>query len=542
MSSNLRTILVSLALAAILSAPVASAFDINDLLRSDQPGFETGLDGYYAGECQLKGEEFLKLFKEGYLKQLVTEGLKSYAEDLRNYAVQIAVAKLASILGFGSGVPGGFVANRDVGGTIADILKRKFMDEVESRFIASCTANKMRVEIGNDIRRIIQENGPDGAPAYVTDWVEDVYVSEDQRAILRFCAQLANTDVCPYMANDVAAYFGKNYSCPLSYFQNPPSLVGLNAGVDGGEPFLSRAACTMPDGFDPELLSADFVGYGGFDALNRYLRPENNFENFVAMAEAELASQRATLVRAAEAEAIGAGGYRSAYGPCLNFDENGKCLAFGPIRQPAGALRDANAAVVQGEIDWVVNSKDSPDELVGDVRLRVVSMMMDMAAQALDYDVEIGRDTQKYVDIGSGDRAPEEVTAPTPTPGPDDLACTGGDSRCRCVRDDPNLEPLRMAVGDATRQATIQHPELVTPTGCVGNECTVVAGQNVTFLNAVCDTTLGDSSLHCHPKAGSSDQIVVDFGFQTISVDILASDGQVLVPGQPIAMCDIGVQ
>jgi hypothetical protein len=296
------------------------------------------------------------------------------------------------------------------------------------------------------------------------------------------------------------------------------------------------------------MLNSDFVANGGFDMLNRYMRPENNFENFVSMAEEELSIQRATLVRAAESEAIAGGGFRSSYGDaessCINRDTYGKCLAYGPIRQPAGALRDANSAVFKSELDWIVNSKDSQDQLIGDVRLRAVSMIMDMQARALSYDVEAGAGTRQYADVGSGTKSPDDPAFPLPSssPGSDPL-CTGGDPRCTCVRNDPNFASLRDMVGEATATATLQHPELVQPAGCAGNECSVIPGQEVTFLHAICETVQGDFVLNCHPNAGSVDEIVVDLGNVTISVDvILGGSNRVRVPGQTVAACQAGVQ
>jgi hypothetical protein len=190
--------------------------------------------------------------------------------------------------------------------------------------------------------------------------------------------------------------------------------------------------------------------------------------------------------------------------------------------------------------------------LVGDVYMRAVSMVLDIQARALEYDVEIGRGTQKYADIGSGTRPVDRVNNPTPGPtsgpggtDPNDPLCTGGDPRCTCVRNDPQLAGLRSLVGRAVREATIQHAGegIFQPQGCVGDECTVVPGREVDALNAFCEVGTGQFLLNCHPNQGSVDEIVVDLDVFTVSFDvILGANNGVRTQPQSVARCEPGVQ
>jgi hypothetical protein len=398
--------------------------------------------------------------------------------------------------------------------------------------------------VTDDIRRIIQENGPDGGPAYVTDWV-GLYANEDTRAINRFNAILVNTDICPYFRDRALT----RLDVPRSYIDNPPALTGLDR-IDGEAPFSLRASCTMNPSFDPERLNTDFAGAGGFDAVRAMQEPQNNYDGFIKMAITERAKQRATLIAAAEAEAIAGGGFRSAYGPaeesCINRDPNGNCLALGPVKQPAGGLRDANAATIQAEYDWINTSKEM-NTLLGDVRARLASLVLDIDSEPLGYDLEFDGSTQDYEDIGAGTRLPDDASfSPIPGPGgsgggsgggdPNDPTCTGGNPLCVCVRNAPELSFLRDQIAEATRAAIVQHPELVTPDGN-----SVLPGQNRTFLDAVCTTSIG-AAFGCHINGDSEDEIVVDMLTNTVSIDLITAEGVIRIPGQTVAACQVGVQ
>jgi hypothetical protein len=507
-------------------------------------------------QCKTKAVlDGLKAIRNGYLKQIVTDTINQFKALIAKYALQLIICnvvnfdKTVHIGAFGIGGDITFKGPNcsiDMGGEASAILQRNTIDKFENDFIARCIADSARKKAEVDARRIILENGPDGGPAYVTSWIDDIYVDEDQRGIRRFCAILANTDVCPYMRDYVYSYFTE---CPRSYFETPPDLTGLGARVDGGDSFVQQAQCTLPDGVTPERLSYDFSTFGGFQGLSLLMEPQNNPDGFIALAEEELATQRAVSVRAAEAEAIAGGGFRSLYGDaassCINRDANGYCLALGPVRQPSGAVRDSNSAAIEAEFSWI-NSSDTMNTLMGDVSRRLTRMLLTIDELPQDYDIRFDASSQKYRDIGSGLKPPENLPVPeitTPTD-PGDLAdplCTGGNPDCFCIKNDPQFFAIREVVAEATEAAIIQHPELVQPPGCVGNECSVIPGNEQLFLIAICETTVGES-VECHPNAGSSDEVVVDAVYFSVSVDVLTSDGRARIPGQTIAACQPGIQ
>lgn len=548
MRSDILRILITLVVIAAAAIPLyrANAYDINDIVEvriNDKTAdlvckSQTVLDG-------------IKRIQDGYLKQLVKDTLNELKDLVTAYALELIVCNLTDFdktINVGAFGIGGTITfkgpncEKSLGGADVAAFKRQVLDRIKNDFIARCIADGARRKAELDVRQIILENGPDGGPAYVTSYIDDVYIKEDERGIRRFCAILANTDVCPYMRDEVYSYFSE---CPRSYFENPPDLTGLGARVDGGDSFVQRAQCTA-DTITPEALSYDFLGYGGFDGLNLLMEPQNNPDGFIAMAEEELATQRATAIRAAELELDG--GFWSFYGDsstsCLN-PVDGKCNAKGPIRQPAGAVRDINAIPIQAEFDWINNS-DQMNTLMGDVRARLASMILTIDEMPLEYDIEFDASTQDYEDIGAGLKPPEDIRLPTlPIPSgagePGDDLCTGGNPDCFCARSDPRFFAVRDLVAEATEAAIQQHPEHVTPEGCVGNECSVVPGDEVLFLNDICETTVGES-IECHPNAGSSDEVVVTASYFSVSVDVITSNGRVRIPGQTVAACQPGVQ
>ncbi len=542
MRADLRRLCIALAIVACAAIPVwhASAFSNDDVIVVD---FNQNTENLI---CKSQGIlDGLNALRNGYLRQLVTDTINELKSLVTAYAFQLLLCSIIpdKVVHVGALGIGGDVIFKspncpmDLGGATAAVIKRNTLDKIKNDFTARCLANGVRTRMGDDIRRIIQENGPDGGPAYVTDWTA-LYADEDARAINRFNAVLVNTDICPYFRDYVYQYFG----VPQSYIDDPPALTGLGLRVDGGDSFNQRAACGLPDNFTPASFDRNFLPMGGFATMEALLQPENNPNGFIRMAEDELAKQRAIVVSAAVNDAVAGGGFRSSSGDsqesCINMDPNGKCLAFAPIKQPSGALRDANAAAVQSEFDWVVSSNEM-NTLMGDVGSRLAGMIYDLGAKTLDYDVEFSGGAQDYIDIGTGVKPPEEVLLPT-VPGsggsgdPGDLECTGGNPDCVCVRNAPELFPIRDQLAEATRAAILQHPELVS-----GGS--VLPGMERLFLIAVCETSIGQQ-WGCHPNGDSEDEIVIETSTSTLSIDIIASSGAIRIPGQTVALCRAGVQ
>ncbi len=546
MRADIRHLLIISAVVACAAIPTwrASAFGDDDIIVVD---FNQKTEDLI---CKSQGIlDGLNALRNGYLKQIVTDTINELKSLVVSYGFQLALCNLIpdKVVNVGALGIGGQVIFKspncpmDLGGHTASVIKRNTLDKIKNDFFARCLANGTRIRMGDDVRRIIQENGPDGGPAYVTDWTA-LYADEDARAINRFNAILVNTKICPYFRDYVYQYFG----VPQSYIDNPPGLTGLGLRVDGGTSFNQRAACGLPDNFTPASFNQNFLGLGGFDTVEVFMQPENNPGGFIRMAEAELAKQRSVGIAAAVNDAVAGGGFRSSSGDvsesCINMDPNGKCLAFAPIKQPGGALRDANAAAIQSEFDWVVSSNEM-NTLMGDIGSRLASMIYDLGAKAIDYDVEFSGGAQDYIDIGTGVKPPEDVALPV-VPGsggsgdPNDPTCTGGNPDCVCVRNAPEFGPLLTQVADATRAAIVQHENDIPPMLSGGS---VLPGQGRLFLIAVCETSIGQL-YGCRPNGDSEDEIVIEGPTNTISIDIIAANGAIRIPGQTIALCRPGVQ
>lgn len=549
MRADIRRICIALIVVASAAIPLwhASAFGEDDIIVVD---FNQKTEDLI---CKSQGIlDGINALRNGYLKQIVKDTINELRDMITTYAFQFVLCNVipdvttnVGALGIGGQVtfksPGCPVLT---GGQISSLIKRNTLDKIQNDFFARCLANGVRNRMGDDVRRIIQENGPDGGPAYVTDWV-GLYADEDQRAINRFNAILVNTNICPYFRDYVYKYFG----VPQSYIDNPPPITGLGLRVDGGDAFNQRAGCGLPDNFTPASLDQNFLAMGGFAAVEVLMQPENNPGGFIRIAEQELAKQRAVGVAAAVNDAVAGGGFRSSSGDvtesCINMDPNGKCLAFAPIKAPGGALRDANAAAVQSEFDWVVSSNEM-NTLMGDIGSRLSSMVYDLGAKALDYEVEFSGGAQNYIDIGNGILPPEDVHLPTlPESGgtggtgdPNDPTCTGGNPDCICVRGVAELAPLRERVSEAIRAAIIQHQDDIPPMLDGGS---VLPGMGRLFLIAVCETSIGQS-LGCRPNGDSEDEIVISGATNSVSLDIIAASGAIRIPPETVAACRVGVQ
>lgn len=527
MPTDLHRTIVALAAALCIGIPAGVyAFDVNDLIGD--PGLQSS--DYQAACKNARVDAMISAAQNGYVEQAIKDTIDDLKNSWKSYMFQylMCIARNIKVTGSGTDALG---CATSLGGDVKAQIQRQALNKLKYDFLDSCVSDSMRKNAGDDIRRITQENGPEGGAAYITDWINDVYVDPDQRAINRFSAVLVNTDICEDFRDQVYGYYG----VPQSYIDNPLPLTGLGLRVDGDSSFNQLAACTRPAGLTPEKLDQNFTANGGFEALEVLMEPQNNFTGFVQMANAELSYQRSIAVAAAEARAIAGGGFTGTYAECAK-DPNGKCIADGLVQQPAGGLRDANAAAVQAEFAAINDPKK-----VGDVRLRLVSMILDMQGDALSYDVELGSEAQNYRDVGDGVKQPEAIPIPPPPEGsggtdPNDPVCTGGSPDCICVRNDPAYESIRQLVRQATLAAIEQHPELLTP-----DRASVLPGQNQVFLVAVCETSIGQS-LACHPNGGSDDEIVIDAGVGSVSVDIITASGVIRLPGQTIAACAPGIQ
>lgn len=543
MIRRLKKITAALALAGTLLSSVVApvlvrAFDVPSILTSTENTIRqgeaaagvdlrtildaAGLNASQYADCTtpaLLGNlaDIIKNFKQRAL-----DAINGFIQDfMRRIVSSFAYCAAANILTS----PGGANPAPDCTISIASDARAAFEEakdrEIRQNFIGRCVASLMMKKSVDTVAAFMQQSGPYGqGPAWVTSWL-NLPGTEAARARDRFYSMLVNTDICPHMKTRVLMYF----RVPKSYIDSPPPLTGIT-GVDGLDPFPMRAACTLPKGFTPENMAVATQGLGYWTAVELMARPQNNFEGFIDIAQAELARQTDALVTAAMADAISGGGIKSP-SDCISWSPDGRtCLAAGPNKQTGGTLRDQNAAAIQAQYDWLTSTDGTQKKAIQDIRISIANRLFNLANQPLPLKIEFGRE----------DNADSSQPAtPSPTP---DVACTGGDPRCTCVRNDESIQALvRPYVADAIARAMFTNSELFS-----GNF--IAPGVDPrTVLQAICDRLNTATQTSCIPHPGQDDEIVLVGGATTISVHVINSDGSIVTSGgNAVAACEPGVQ
>ncbi|MCC6934490.1 MAG: hypothetical protein IT406_02255 [Candidatus Yanofskybacteria bacterium] len=416
-------------------------------------------------------------------------------------------------------------------------LKARAEVDLKQSFIARCVVDQQINDITNTIDRMIQEQGPEGGPAWATNWIENSYVNPDRQAYRRFWTLLVNTDICEYMRQDVYNYF----DVPQSYRENPPVMNLTELSVDGGTPFPLSAACTAK-GWAPGKITdtQTFATNGGFALLSRLSEPQNNPTGFIRLAEAELRKQRATMIDSVTNQLVSGGGVFPVYGTkeeSCNMDPDGNCVTNGRIRQAPGVARDLINSSFNAQLTFLNNTNGTTAKAMEDISARIRARMLDMANQPLPIKLELGLEDD-----------PDNVITPTPTPSvspgeypPDDPSCTGGNPQCTCVRSEPNAVALvGSVVRSAVERAMQLNPAFFDPPG--SNR--IASGVNYrTVLQAVCDQMQPPQGTICKPHPGQDDEIVLVTQIMSISVDVITGDGGLRSNGgNPVAACELGVQ
>lgn len=549
MTRSLRTTIATAAIigtfvSVFLPTLTALAFDIPGALTTGQNVIQkgegtagvdlrtildaTGLNGSAYADCaspNILGSlaNIIKNF-QGLLKDAVTGFLKDFLGSLVRSFAYCAAADIATSPGGANPAPD---CNVNIASDARAAFERLKDRETQQNFIGRCVAATMMENSIKTYTKLIQQNGPFGpGQAWVANWA-NLPGEEADRARKRFYTMLVNADICSYMRNQVLYELG----VPKIYIDNPPPLTGI-ANADGAASFVQRAQCTLPKGMTPQNMAATTQAFGYWDAVSVIAQPQNNPAGFEDMARAELGSEINRLVSAAQLDALAGGGFRS-IADCANWGPDGTCLAAGNSRQTSGSIEAYNQAIVQAQFDWITSTDGTQKKAVFDIKTSIANRLINLSNQPLPLKIEFGREDNPQNFSGS----------PSPTPfigsgDPNDPACTGGDPRCTCVRQDETVQGLiRPYVSDAIDRAMQVNSELFS-----GNFLAEGVDPRVA-LQAICDRLNTATSTSCvvHPEQG--DEIVLVGGTTTISVHVINSDGSIVTSGgNAVAACEPGVQ
>lgn len=550
-ASSIQFALVATAMfaLALVARPTLAAFDTTQLSPGQPIGGETsttlsdiiknrGLTSATYKQICVTGNIFT-LFK-GSLdeigKRLLSQ-IGGIITDLFNIVKKKLIAcAVSGIINKYTGA--GFQCTMPVASDFTAYIKLKAEQEAKQNFIARCVVDQQINDITNTVDRMIQEQGPEGGPAWATDWITNSYVNPDRQAYRRFWTLLVNTDVCEYMRSDVYNYF----EVPQSYRDNPPSIKAYELSVDAGTPFPLAAACTAPKNWKPgqPATAKTFVQNGGFDLISALAEPQNNFNGFISLANNELQKQRTASVDSVTNQLIGGGGVLPIYGTkeeSCKVDADGNCITNGRIRQAPGVARDLINSSYDAQLTFLNNTNGTTAKAMEDISARIRARMIDMANQPLPIKLELGLEDE-----------PDNVVTPTPTPSvspgtypPDDPSCTGGNPQCTCVRSEPNAMAL---VGSVVRSAVEQVMQTSTALFDPPGSNRIAPGVNYrTVLQAVCDRMQPPQGIICKPHPGQDDEIVLVTQTMSISVDVITGDGGLRSNGgNAVAACELGVQ
>ncbi len=505
-----------------------------------------------AGSILGQLDNILGNFKDILLNELsglLKTGLQSISRSLVQCSVgqllQGASSIASKVPGVGS-VVGGILGGASgsfpqcviqLSGADFSAAVQQHLQDWKQNFIGRCVAAATLQNMFAYTDQLLAEQGPNGGPAAVSNWVTDLYTEPDRQAVRRMWTILVNTPICPSFRDAALDYF----DVPQSYRDDPPTITAVDLNTSANMPFQLRAACTLPTDVDTSNLNdpAAFVAAGGFDFLDLANQSQNNFNGFIDMAETEMQRQRAVAVQAAVNEAVAGGGYRSIYGPagtaCAVMDPDGKCIQPANARQAPITAADLKNNEFQAMYNWAISTNGTTNKAITDIESQFVNHLLDMANQPLPFNIEFGFEDQ-----------PKNFT-PAPTssviPGSgaaNDPACTDGNPACTCVENEQAIQNaiasvLKIAIAN-TQSAD---PDLFDPSG--SNH--IAAGVDYrTVLTAICDQVQGSGTQTCKPHPTSNTMIVLISPALSLSVDVITGTGDLRTNGgQVIAACEAGV-
>lgn len=443
---------------------------------------------------------------------------KAFTDAFAKYWKDLLLSVLGSLLGTGTGVSGAKPAIKDIGGAALEDAKLKYEREYRENIVTDCTTQSDIRAILNATRNVLSDNGRDGGAVYVRNWRS--FQSDNRYRGLEIARnEMANTNHCLWLRGELQQSFGFNYANAV------PQQRG---NEDGRNSYVHNAQCGLADNFNPFAPINQTTG-----AIAALLGDPRNWNGGAYMlAQDEVNRQIGDEEQASENEFVHTGGFgalreiNNATGnSCAVMSANGTCLEYTTITNPAGGVLAEVNAERQALHDLITNPVLT-DQVVNDVRENVVGTFMNINKPLAQLQYKRGGT--------SGSSTPRPSIPPTDVPGSgaeDDPVCTGNVPSCKCATNDNAAQGMASGpVLNATREAIREHPEMVTPDGV-----SVLPGQNLPFLRAVCESDQLTALEHCRPNnAGLG--LVLSFGVD-LNVDVILPSSVIRQPGQVTLVC-----
>ncbi|HXK36264.1 MAG TPA: hypothetical protein VJ553_01675 [Candidatus Paceibacterota bacterium] len=512
--------------------PVESLLSVSYILQ------QYGLDKDYEKEFCI-AQDFLQLIQGGLdaaaarLEDSITNALNNMVSDiLTKYTYcKLAGVQQICVLGncFDNPLP---ECNIPVEANFSEIAKESLKQSAKQSYIAQCVVDSSLKDLTDRIDKMIQQMGPDGGPAVATDWLDTLNKAPYRMAQRRLWTMLVYTPICPYFKDAVLDY----YDVPENYRTDPPDIDPNELSVDGDTPFELRAACTLPEDFNPAAIATadSFIANGGFDLLGLVSEQQNYPAGFISLADAEFEKQVAALSEVRQYQLVAGGGFLGAYQSCVTGPNGDKdCVADGSLVQAPGALQNIYTDSIKTQTDSLVQQANAGKQIMDDIGARIAVRMLSFASQPIPL-----RFSLSPWDDDRVTQTPTPIPTPAPVPGSgdiDDPACTGGNPECICITNDASFKgAILPIVATAIANTIAQHPEFFSPAG--SNQ--IAAGVSYrTVLDTLCS-----SGSNCKTSPFYDDRIVI-LGSTTISVDVITPAGALRTDGGGlIAACPAGIQ
>lgn len=253
--------------------------------------------------------------------------------------------------------------------------------------IARCGAAMILERTSRSMIAGVRTSGRNGGPAFVRNW-RRFKLDAQHRGENIFRSILGSTDICPYFSGDLRTIFQANN-------QPPAGRMGSSIRAGNLDDFKVRAGCTLPRGWSLRSYQNDFVGNGGWPALLRLNRPQNNFYGNLIMSLSEVSIQRAAEEDSDMSSVIAGLGFDSRRGTdeadsCFLTGATGRCVVYKDILTPGSYIQQSAAALVQQELAWITNV-DELNELIANLTFRLMRRLLDLSGENRSAQVIRGR-------------------------------------------------------------------------------------------------------------------------------------------------------
>jgi hypothetical protein len=304
-----------------------------------------------------------------WLSGVIDSGLKALQDKIKEMASKWVRSLLGSL------VEGLLSASVPTSAKDQSLLSYLQNHDYRDAVIARCLARQMLDNIGQNTATIIKTRGRDGGTSLVPNWTN--FITKAQyRGENIFRAELSTTKLCAYLSDDIKKAYGVDP-------KKKTPLTGQNTRIDSLLPFSLQAGCTLPAGFSMDSYNQDFGANGGWDTFARLLEPQNNSLGLTAIANDEIARQRALQVTSDLNQAVAGQGYTGISGKgkddsCRVKSPTGECLVYKDIKTTGSYLAATEAADIGAQYSWLTSAQGL-NTIIEDLTQNMINRLFDQS-------------------------------------------------------------------------------------------------------------------------------------------------------------------